>query len=276
MNSNIKTKIRFLKEKTRWVKRETLKIHKIAPETRIASSLSPVEFFVTMYYSDIFRFNPENPQWEDRDRLIVSKGHGSIALYPILADFGFFDRRELEKVCSEGSFLGGIPDPIIPGYETVNGSLGHGLGVGCGIAIGLKQKKNNALVYVLVGDGELYEGANWEAMMFAAHHRLDNLIVAVDYNKVSMLDYISNIIDYNSLPEKFKSFNWDVFEINGHDIKKVYNTLNKIKHGKGNKPKAIILNTIKGHGVPSLEKNKLSHIMSIKPDVIDELLKELE
>ncbi len=151
----------YLKERACHVRRETLKIHRIAQETRIASSLSAVEIFTVLYFGRILKFDPKNIKWEERDRLIVSKGHGAISLYPILAGFGFFSKGELSKVGSAGSFLGGIPDPVVPGFETVNGSLGHGLGIGCGIALALKAKGNPAKVFVILGDGELYEGSVW-------------------------------------------------------------------------------------------------------------------
>jgi transketolase len=156
-----------LKAKARWVWLETLRIHRRAPETRLASSLSPVEIFVALYYGGVLRFNPTQPLTETRDRCIISKGHGSICMYPILADLGFFAMEELEHVCESGSFLGGIPDPVIPGYETVNGSLGHGLGVATGMALGLNRKGSDRDVFVIAGDGELHEGSNWEAAMFA-------------------------------------------------------------------------------------------------------------
>ena len=122
------TESEYLRKKAKEIRKETLLIHKRAPETRVASSLSPIEVFVALYYGKVLNFDPKNPLWEGRDRFVISKGHGSISMYPILADLGFFDKSELEKVCRPGSFLGGIPDPIIPGYETINGSLGHGMG----------------------------------------------------------------------------------------------------------------------------------------------------
>lgn len=269
--------IQFLKEKAKYVRVETLKIHKIAPETRVASSLSPIEIFVSLYYGKLINFDPKNPLNENRDRFIISKGHGSISMYPLLADLGFFDVKELENVCQDGTFLGGIPDPIIPGYETVNGSLGHGLGVGSGMALGLKTKKSKQKVVVLTGDGELNEGSNWEAIMFAAQHGLDNLTLIVDYNKVSMLDFSKNIINLNSLNDKFKAFNWDVFEIkDAHDLDEVYTTLNSVLNQANNKPKVVIANTIKGKGVPFLETHALSHILSVKPEDIDALIEEIQ
>lgn len=270
-------KVDFLKQKAKFIRIETLRIHKKAPETRVASSLSPIEIFVSLYYGEILNYNPKQPKDELRDRFIISKGHGSISMYPLLADLGFFDASELNNVCQNGTFLGGIPDPVIPGYETVNGSLGHGLGVGCGMALALKGKQKKQNVVVLVGDGELNEGSNWESIMFAYQHKLDNLTLIVDYNKVSMLDFSENILDLNSLSGKFKAFNWDVYEISdGHDINEVYNSLNNVLSVRNGTPKVVIAHTIKGKGVPFLETHSLSHILSIKPDDIDRLIEEIQ
>jgi transketolase len=266
----------LLNAKAKFIRIETLKIHKLSPEIRLASSLSPIEIFVSLYYGEILKFNPLNPHDKDRDRFIISKGHGSISMYPLLADLGFFDKQELQKVCQKGSFLGGIPDPIIPGYETINGSLGHGLGVGCGIAIALKVRNKLQNVVVLVGDGELNEGSTWEAIMFASQHNLENLTLIIDYNKVSMLDFSKNIINLDSLDKKFNAFHWDVFEIkDGHNIEEVYLSLDNVINSRKNKPKVVIVNTLKGKGVPFLETHSLSHILSLKSDEIDFLIEEI-
>ena len=262
-----------LRDKAQWVWRETVKIHRRAPETRLASSLSPVEIFVALYYGGILHVNPQNPRDELRDRCIISKGHGSICMYPILADLGFFSMDELQRVCQAGSFLGGIPDPVIPGYETVNGSLGHGLGVGSGIALGLKVKGSTRNVFVVTGDGELHEGANWEAIMFASHHKLDNLHLIIDDNNISMLDHTSKIIDHGSLIEKLSAFGWDCVEvINGHDVLDLQSQLLYLKSQASGRPKALIAHTRKGHGIPYLENMPLCHILNPKPEVLDELL----
>lgn len=264
-----------LKEKSVWVRKETLNIHKIAPETRLASSLSDVEIFVALYYGKILKFNPKNLQWEKRDRFIISKPHGAISLYPILADLGFFKKNELRKVGQKGSFLGGIPDTTVPGFETINGALGHGLGVACGVAIGLKKKNSESRVFVLLGDGELNEGAVWEAIMFAGHHKLSNLILIVDNNKISMLDYCKNTIDLTPLQEKFKAFKWKVRIVDGHNIKELYKSLKELKEEKGNYPKVLLANTIKGKGIPRLEKDVLCHIRVLKEDEIINAIKKL-
>ena len=266
MNNNM---IEFLKDKALWVRKETLNIHRIAQETRLASSLSCVEILVVLHYGKILSFNPANIKWEERDRFIISKGHGAISFYPILADLGYFSKEELSRVCKEGSFLGGIPDCIIPGFETTNGSLGHGLGVACGMALALERKNRNEKVFVLIGDGELYEGSIWEAVMFAGEHKLDNLILIIDNNKVCMLDYCKNILDLEPLNEKFKVFKWDVEAVNGHDVNQVYNTLMNLKEERNKRPKVLIANTIKGKGVPSLETDPLSHIKVLKEKEID-------
>lgn len=261
-----------LAEKAHWVWQQTLRIHRRAPETRLASSLSSVEIFVALYYGGVLRFDPEVPLAEHRDRLVISKGHGSICMYPILADLGFFPKEELERVCQAGSFLGGIPDPVIPGYETVNGSLGHGLGVATGMALGLNRKGSDRSVFVVTGDGELHEGANWEAIMFAAHHDLDNLTLIVDNNQISMLDYTDQIVAHGDLAQRFTAFGWQSEEVDGHDVAAVQARLAALKERHAGKPKVLIAHTKKGRGVPKLEGEPLSHIINPKPELLDQLL----
>lgn len=260
--------IDFLKKKSIFVRRETLKIHGAAPETRLASSLSALEIFTVMYYGKILKYDPKDVNWPSRDRFIISKGHGAISLYPILADLGFFDKQELDRVCREGSFLGAIPDPIIPGLETINGSLGHGLGVACGISLALKMRKKKEKVFVLLGDGELNEGSIWEAVMFAAEHKLNNLIAIVDNNKICMLDYCKNILNLEPLSSKFRAFGWDVRSVDGHNLKSLHDVLTKAKGSKISKPTVLIANTIKGHSVPRLEGDSLSHIKTLSAEEV--------
>jgi transketolase len=276
MSKELKRFFVFLKNKALWVRKETLAIHKLAKETRLASSLSAVEIFTVLYYGKIIKFKPTDISWEGRDRFIISKGHGAISLYPILADLGFFAKKELETVCQEGSRLGSIPDSNVPGFETINGSLGHGLGVSCGIALALKKKNRNEKVFVLLGDGELYEGSVWEAIMFAGEHRLDNLIAIIDSNKICMLDYCRNVINLEPLEEKFKVFKWRVKITQGHDVRQLYNSLMYLKGDKSAQPKILIAHTIKGKGVPSLEKDPLCHIKNLEPKEVDAIIDNLE
>jgi len=272
----MKDRVQFLKDKALQVRLETLRIHGIAPETRLASSLSDVEIFVSLFYGKILNFNPRDIYDEERDRFFISKGHGAISLYPILADLGFFDKKELDSVCKEGTFLGGIPDTKIPGFETINGSLGLGLGIACGAAIALKRKKSNAKVFVLSGDGELFVGTVWEAIMFAPQHRLGNLILIVDNNKRCMLDYCKNIIDLSPLEEKFRCFHWDVRTVNGHDIEELTHVLNELKEDGSDRPKVVIADTVKGKGVKQLEDDPLCHIKSLSREAVSCAIKELE
>jgi transketolase len=231
---------------------------------------------VALYYGGVLRFNPFDPRDESRDRCIISKGHGSICMYPILADLGYFPLEELQNVCKTGSFLGGIPDPVIPGYETVNGSLGHGLGVATGMALGLKRKTSDRSVFVVAGDGELHEGANWEAIMFAAQHNLDNLHLIIDNNQISMLDYTDEIISHRDLSARLSAFGWDCIEVDGHDVLAIQATLHQQKAKATGRPKALIARTLKGHGVPGLENAPLSHILNPKPELIDSLLEKTQ
>lgn len=261
-----------LKKKAAWVYQETLRIHRVAPETRIASSLSSIEIFVSLYYGGLVHFNPKDPFAPERDRCIISKGHGSICMFPILADVGYFDKSELDRVCKPGSFLGCIPDPKIPGYETINGSLGHGLGVGAGMALALKRKEADQKVFVITGDGELQEGAVWEALMFASHHKLDNLNVIVDNNRISMLGFTDDAVSHGSLAARLAAFGWDVSEVDGHDVVATHATLKSMKETANGKPKVLIANTLKGRGIASIENEGLSHVMAVKPEVLDQML----
>jgi transketolase len=261
-----------LATKANWVWRETLAVHRRAPETRIASSLSSIEIFVALYYGGVLEFNPTDPRWSMRDRCVISKGHGSICMYPILADLGFFPVAELERVCKAGGILGGIPDPVIPGYETINGSLGHGLGVATGMALGLRRSKKAQSVFVVTGDGELHEGANWEAIMFASQHRLDNLHLIVDNNSISMLGYTDDIVSHDGLTKRLEAFGWHCLEVDGHDAVAIQSGLLALKATMNGRPKALIARTLKGRGVPGLENEALSHIMAPKAELLDALL----
>lgn len=267
------TRAQLLADKARWVREQTLAIHRRAPETRVASSLSAVELLTVLYYSGIGRITPDEPLHAERDRIIISKGHGSICMYPILADCGYFPMAALETVCKPGSFLGGIPDPIIPGYETINGSLGHGLGVGSGTALALRTKGKPQRTFVLLGDGELNEGAVWEAVMFAAHHQLKNLIAMVDCNGRQMLGYTDKVVNLNPLDAKFAAFGWQTHAVeDGHDVAQLLAGFETLLASDSPQPKVLIANTLKGKGVASLEGAALAHVMGVGRAEIDAIL----
>lgn len=259
---------KFLDEKASFIRRKTIMLHLLLSEIRIASSLSCIEILVVLYYSKIFNI--------EKDRIVISKGHGAISLYPILADLGFLKETEIENIGKGISILGSIPDINLPTISLINGSLGHGIGQGCGIALSLKKKQTNSKVFVLLGDGELYEGSVWESIMFASHHRLDNLIVIIDKNEISMLDYCKKIINLNSLYTKFKEFGFEVATVNGHNIPSLYRTLCLLKNSKIKKPKVLIAKTKKGKGVSKLENDPLCHIRSLNKKDVKILFKNNE
>jgi len=263
-----------LRSRADWVRQELISLNLRAPETRVSSSLSSVEIFVALYY-DVLRFDASKPLDESRDRCIISKGHGSICLYPILADLGFFPKDELNRVCKEGGILGGIPDPIIPGYETINGSLGHGLGVGAGISLALKWKESSSKVYVVVGDGELHEGSCWEAIMFASQWKLNNLTVIIDNNGQCMLGHTDAIVSHCGFKKRFEAFGWKAISVNdGHDVDELAMVFNQAQSETDLRPKVIVCPTLKGKGVQSLEGKKLTHVMGIPNDEAELLLRK--
>lgn len=273
-NDLSKKKLDYLQQKRLWVWRETLRIHARASETRVASSLSAVEIFVALYYGKVLSFDAANPNWEGRDRLIISKGHGAISLYPILADLGYIPMDELQRVGKMGSCLGGIPDCVIPGFETTNGSLGHGLGVACGVALALGRKQRSEKVFVLMGDGELFEGSVWEAIMFAGEHRLDNLVLVLDRNRICMLDYCKNVVDLDPLERKFEAFRWNAESVDGHDVGRLHASLARLKNEPNGKPSILIAETVKGKGVPKLETDANCHFRNVSAVEVARLIEE--
>jgi transketolase len=263
----------FLVQKSEWVWKQLLLMAAQAPEIRVASSLSAVEILVALYYGGAARVFPAEPFHPGRDRCIMSKGHGSLALYPILADLGFFNISELSLLGKKGAMMGGIPDPVVPGYETINGSLGHGLGVGTGMALALRMKRSDSKVFVLVGDGELQEGSCWEALSYASSQQLGNIIVIVDNNAISMLGptkYVS--CNTSQLKERLSAFGAQVFEVNGHNVSDVSNLLLSLSNPKLSRPIVILANTVKGNRVPSLANKPLSHVMGLSSVEIERLL----
>ena len=200
----------------------------------IGSSMSLVEI-LRVLYDNILSFNPKKTNLENRDRFILSKGHGCLALYAILADKGFFSKNYLKKFCKTNSMLGGHPDYKIPGVETTTGSLGHGLSIGVGMAMALKIKKNKSKVYVIIGDGESNEGSIWEALMSAYKNKLDNLIIILDHNNLQTYGTPFQVAGLDKLKQKMISFGLITKEVNGHDIKGLKLALTKKKKKKTTK-----------------------------------------
>lgn len=261
-----------LKRKADLIWEECLRLHAREPGVRIASVLSCVELLTVLYYGNFLHYDAQNPLSPARDRVIASKGHGALALYPILADLGFFPQSELEKMGEGESLLGMIPDPGIPGIETVNGSLGHGVGVGLGMALSLKQTHDPAKVIVLHGDGELGEGAVWEAVSLAGTLQMENLFMILDVNGKSMLGPCRHTAQ--QWEKIFDAWSWRTGRCDGHDIESVYNGLQTLFAPGKKGPCVLIAETVKGHGVPELERADLAHIMNLKAERIRELIAE--
>ncbi len=217
----------------------------------------------------------KSPDFDNRDRFILSKGHAAPLLYSVLAQYGFFPEKELMTLRKFGSKLQGHPSKgTVNGIETSTGSLGQGLSIGCGIAMGLKLNNNKASVIVFTGDGELQEGSCWEAFMQAGHRKLDNLIAIIDRNRLQIDGNTENVMSLDNLNDKIRAFNWNVIEINGHDYNQIYDAYNQAK--KSTKPTAIIANTIKGKGVSFMENQAGWHGKAPNDEELEIALKDLE
>jgi transketolase len=242
----------------------------------VGSSLSLIEI-MRVLYDDILRYRADQPAWEDRDRCILSKGHGCIAQYVMLAEKGFFPHEILDTFCRRDSILGGHPEAgKIPGVEASTGALGHGLPIGVGRAMGLRMKGSDARVFVITGDGEINEGSVWEAALSAAKHRLGNLTVMIDYNKIQSAGPTAEILDLEPLADKWRAFRFGVTEVDGHDVGALRRVLQNLPL-EPDQPSAIICHTVKGKGFAFAEHDPgWHHKSSIKKEVIAEMYDALD
>jgi len=237
----------------------------------IGSSMSLIEI-MRVLYDDILRYRPTEPDWPDRDRMILSKGHGCLALYVVLADRGFIPVETLDTFCQRDSILGGHPEAgKIPGVEASTGALGHGLSVGVGMALAARMKKRNNRVFVCTGDGEINEGSIWEAAMCAGKHKLSNLAVIVDYNKVQSAGPTREIQDLEPLVDKWRAFNFAVIEVDGHNVAALRAALRRLPLAP-DKPSALICHTVKGKGLPFAENDANWHH---KAKISSELVRDM-
>ena len=247
-----------LDDRSKYLRKLIIKMVEVGNRGHIGSAMSLVEILRVLYDS-FLTFDPMVPKSSNRDRLILSKGHGCLALFAILADKKFFCETHLDTFCQPNSILGGHPEyGKIPGIEASTGSLGHGLPIGVGMAIAAKLKKLNHKIIVITGDGELNEGSNWEAMLAANKHKLNNLCLLIDYNKNQSYGNTSEVLDLEPLNDKLVSFGFNVSEVDGHNIDKIKVSLDHFKKLK-EKPTAIICHTIKGKGIPIAENNPYWH-----------------
>ena len=217
-------------------------------------------------YGKILRVDPQHPDWKDRDRFILSKGHGCAALYAVLAERGFFPLHRLNTFYQDGSELvGHVNHTYVPGVEVSTGSLGHGLSITCGMALVGKRENQPWRHFVLLSDGECDEGSTWEAMLFAGFHALDNVVVIVDYNKIQSFGRVEEVLDLEPFADKWRACRWAVVEIDGHDLEQIDSVLNNIPFEPG-KPNCIIAHTVKGKGVSFMEDQLLWHYRAPNED----------
>lgn len=236
----------------------------------MGSAMSLIEI-LRVLYDGYLRFNPKNPRQFNRDRLILSKGHGCLALYAILADKKFFSKKILKTSSRFNSILGGHPEyGKVPGVEASTGALGHGPAIGLGMAMAAKLNKLKYKTYVLMGDGEINEGSFWETSMIASKHNLDNLHMIIDYNKIQSYGKTEEVLNLEPLRKKLDNFGYRVSELNGHSVRELDNYFKKLKNNK-KKPTALICHTIKGKGFPFAENNPYWHHKNFFTE--DEILK---
>lgn len=263
-----------LQQKAREIRYDIINMLGLAGSGHPGGSLSVADILTILYFH-VMKYDPKNPQWADRDRLILSKGHAAPALYAALAHAGYFKRELLWTLRQLGSPLQGHPDMRkLPGVEASTGSLGQGLSIGIGIALSGRIDKKNFRTYVVMSDGEMNEGQTWEAAAFASHNKVDNLIMILDYNKFQLDGAVKDILWMEPLAEKWRAFGWDVQEIDGHDVKEIQAALQKAKTVTG-KPTAIVADTIKGKGVSFMENNNHYHGVAPTPEETERALKEL-
>lgn len=268
-----KIDINKLSSEAKEVRKIVLNMILSAHASHIASAYSCVEI-LTYLYSETLHINPKEPHDPDRDRFILSKGWGVSALYAILHRKGFISKKLISEYCRDGSKMIGIATRNgIPGIEATTGSMGHGLPIGAGIAKALKLQNRNCRVYVIIGDGELDEGSTWEGILLAAHHKLDNFLVFVDYNKWQSFGRTNDILKLEPLTDKLKAFGWNVEEIDGHNFKQIHQAVLACKSIK-EKPSIIIANTVKGKGLSVIEDKNEWHYQTPRELEIEVAKKE--
>lgn len=259
------------------IRRHIITMSARANASHVGSALSPVEIITALYFHAM-RINPKKPDGENRDRFILSKGHGGAVLYAALAERGIFPTSLLDTFCLDGSCLPTHPVGVqisgVAGVEVTTGSLGHGLAMSIGITLAGKHDKKSYTTYVMLSDGECDEGSVWEAVLYAGVKKLDNLIAFVDYNKIQSFGHTAEVLDLEPLADKFRAFRWHVQEINGHNFTEIIAAINNAKKIK-KMPHCIIAHTIKGKGVSFMEDKLEWHYRSPAGELLEQALREL-
>jgi transketolase len=259
----------------RRIRLRTLKMIYDAKSSHLGSAFSMVDLLAVLY-GKILRVDPSRPDWLERDRFILSKGHACAPFYAVLAERGFFPAAWLDDFYKDGSRLAGHATHIgVPGVEISTGSLGHGLPIACGMALAAKRDRKDHRIFALLSDGECDEGSTWEAVLFAGHHGLDNLTAIIDYNKIQSLGTVKDVLNLEPFAPKLQSFGWAVREIDGHNVEQIERALTDVPL-ESDKPTCIVAHTVKGKGVGFMENKLLWHYRSPDRDEMVRALAELE
>jgi transketolase len=263
------------RELARRIREHAVRMTSSGGSSHVGSCLSIADLLAVLY-ADILKVRPREPSWPERDRFILSKGHAGAAVYATLAESGFFPVETLKSHYQNGSLLSGhVSHKGIPGVELSTGSLGHGLGVGVGMAKAAKIDAKDYRVFVLLSDGECDEGSNWEAILFASHHQLDNIVAIVDYNKIQSLGPVKDTLNLEPFRDKWESFGWEVAEVDGHDHDSIRATFRTIPRRDG-KPTCILAHTVKGKGISFMENTVLWHYRTAQGEELTAALNELK
>ena len=264
-----------LADKAREIRKKAITMVYNANSAHLGSIMSAIDILTVLYFKTM-RINPNEPLDDKRDRFILSKGHAVAGLYATLSLRGYFDEEVLGGYCQDGSELAGHSTiGCVPGVEASTGSLGHGLPMAVGMALAGKRDKKDHRVFCLMSDGECQEGSNWEAALFASHHKLDNLVAIIDYNKIQALGRTNEVLNLEPFVEKWKDFGWGVKEVDGHNLEEIEQSLSKIPFTE-NKPNLLIAHTVKGKGISFLEDTLLSHYKKLSKEEYEKVIKELE
>jgi transketolase len=271
-----RAQLELIEERAHFVREETVRLIEIAKTGHYASAFSAAEIFATLYYG-VMRLRHGEPDWPERDRFLLGKGHAAVGLYPLLADWGFLSTEVLDEYTRLGNPLGDHPDMrIVPGIDFTSGSLGHALSAGLGMALGARLQGLTFNVFVMLGDGELHEGQVWEAAMAAAHHRTERLIAIVDRNGHSLDGDVDEVIGLEPLADRWRAFGWECREVDGHDVSALYATLSELATDTGRgRPAVVIARTLKGKGVRFMEENFGWHIGYLSERDRERVLDEL-
>jgi transketolase len=265
-----------LEDRAKFIRTETVRLSRIAGAGHYSSTFSCAELLAVLYY-DQMRIEPAQPDWAERDRFVMSKGHAAIGLYPVLADLGYFDPSELDTYTRLGSNYGDHPDmKKVRGLDFSSGSLGHGLSVGVGMALAARMRGHDYRSYVLLGDGELSEGQIWEAANSAGHFGLQNLIAIVDRNGLSIDGHTEDVMSVEPLDDRFAAFGWSVQRIDGHDLAAIRTAFDTLARGDHGRPQVIIADTIKGRGVARMEMSLDWHVGNLVGEDYDAVMAELD